>query len=85
VAESLRAFPQVRLEVAGYTDDRGGKAMNLKLSRARAAAVRQYLIKQGIAARRLTAKGYGEAKPIASNQTPEGRARNRRVELHRLD
>jgi outer membrane protein OmpA-like peptidoglycan-associated protein len=85
VAESLQAFPEARVEIAGYTDDRGGRAMNLRLSRARAQAVRSYLIGKGIAPGRLTAKGYGEAKPIASNAAEEGRARNRRVELHRLN
>jgi outer membrane protein OmpA-like peptidoglycan-associated protein len=85
VAASLQAFPKVRVEIAGYTDARGGTAMNLKLARARAEAVRKYLVGKGVAPSRLTAKGYGEAKPVASNATEDGRARNRRVELHRLN
>ena len=54
---------------------------NLKLSQRRASAVRDYLISQGVAAERLTAKGYGEASPVADNNTEEGRFKNRRVEL----
>jgi outer membrane protein OmpA-like peptidoglycan-associated protein len=84
VAQSLVANPEVRLEVAGHTDSRSPADYNLWLSRARAEAVRAYLIERGVAADRLVAKGYGFTRPVATNATAEGRARNRRVELIRL-
>jgi OmpA-OmpF porin, OOP family len=74
--------PQLRAEVAGHTDSVGSDAYNLRLSRQRAESVRSYLVSRGVAAGQLTAVGYGESRPVASNQTDEGRARNRRVELH---
>lgn len=80
--KSLLAQPSIRLEIAGYTDDRGAHDDNLRISTARAEAVRDYLVAQGIASERLTVKGYGAADPIMSNQTAEGRAGNRRVEFH---
>lgn len=83
VALSLKAHPEVRVEIAGYTDDQGVQAANIRLSQARADAVRAYLIRQGVAGTQLTARGYGSANPLDSNATPTGRARNRRVELHR--
>ncbi|WP_373082200.1 OmpA family protein [Zhongshania sp.] len=73
-----------RIEVGGYTDDSGGENYNLRLSDARANAVRAYLLSQGVSAERLVAKGYGEAKPRADNRTAAGREKNRRVELKRL-
>ncbi len=85
VAASLIANPAVHVEVAGHTDDSGFRPYNLILSQARASAVRQYLISRGVAGERLPAKGYGPDDPVASNATPEGRARNRRVELRRLE
>ncbi len=72
------------LEVAGYTDNTGDAALNLALSQKRAEAVREALIKYGADADMLVAKGYGEADPIASNDTPEGRLKNRRIEYHVL-
>ena len=85
VAAALRADPSIRVEVAGHTDNVGRRAANQTLSEARARTVRDYLIGSGIAAERVTARGYGMAQPIASNATPEGRAQNRRVELKRID
>lgn len=70
-----------KIEIGGHTDYTGSDAYNQTLSQKRASAVRAYLISQGISAERLTAKGYGEAKPIASNETEEGKAENRRVEF----
>jgi OmpA-OmpF porin, OOP family len=70
------------LEIAGYTDNTGDAALNLALSQKRAEAVREALIKYGADADMLVAKGYGAADPIASNNTPEGRERNRRIEYH---
>jgi outer membrane protein OmpA-like peptidoglycan-associated protein len=71
----------VRIRISGYTDNTGSKASNLKLSRARAQSVANYLIKKGIDPARLDVKGYGRKQPIASNKTVGGRALNRRVEF----
>jgi OOP family OmpA-OmpF porin len=84
VAGSLMANPEIRIEIAGYTDSTGSRASNLWLSRARAGAVRFYLARKGVAPGRMVAKGYGASGYIASNSTPAGRAQNRRVELHKL-
>jgi outer membrane protein OmpA-like peptidoglycan-associated protein len=80
-AESLKAWGDVKVEVAGHTDSRSSDAYNMTLSQNRANAVREYLVGKGIAAERLTAKGYGESQPVADNDTEEGRFKNRRVEL----
>jgi outer membrane protein OmpA-like peptidoglycan-associated protein len=85
VAQSLKDNPTATVEVGGYTDDKGSSAYNQRLSLARARAVRAYLIQRGIPADQLTAAGYGESRPVASNATEEGRAQNRRVELKRLN
>ena len=85
VAASLAAYPDLKVEVAGYTDGRGARAANVRLSQARAQSVLDYLVGKGIAAARLTARGYGPDRPIGDNATEEGRARNRRVELRRMD
>lgn len=86
VAQVLKANPQIELiRVEGHTDDRGGEAMNQRLSQARATSVRDYLIDQDIDADRLVAVGYGESQPIATNETAEGRQRNRRVEFKILE
>ncbi|HHN73767.1 MAG TPA: OmpA family protein [Acidobacteria bacterium] len=85
VARALRDWPEVRVEIAGHTDADGAKDYNQKLSQRRAEAVRAYLISKGIAGERLTARGYGESRPIADNATSEAKARNRRVELERID
>ena len=77
----LDKWGNVNIEVAGHTDSRGSDKYNMKLSQRRAEAVRNYLISKGIAADRLTAKGYGESQPVADNDTDEGRFKNRRVEL----
>ena len=66
----------------GYTDNTGGYDLNMRLSQERADAVRNYLIGRGIPAARLTAKGNGWSNPVASNDTKEGRAQNRRVEMY---
>jgi outer membrane protein OmpA-like peptidoglycan-associated protein len=80
-AASLQEWGDVKVEVAGYTDNTGTVEYNEKLSWRRADAVRTYLIDKGIAAERLTAKGYGESNPVADNATEAGRSENRRVEL----
>lgn len=81
VAKLLQSDPTLKVEVGGHTDNVGTPESNLKLSDARAKAVAAAVVKQGVAAGRLTAKGYGQANPIADNRTEEGRAKNRRVEL----
>ena len=84
VAQSLNANPDIRIEVAGYTDNTGASATNIRLSQARAVAVRSYLASKGVAPDRMSAKGYGAANPIATNASAAGRQQNRRVELHQL-
>ena len=85
VAQVMRDFPDISIEVQGHTDSRGNDAFNMRLSQQRADAVRQYLIQQGIAESRLSSHGYGETQPIESNATNEGRGLNRRVEFVRTD
>jgi outer membrane protein OmpA-like peptidoglycan-associated protein len=77
----LKAQPDLKLEIQGHTDNVGGDEYNQKLSESRAASVVTWLTNNGIAPGRLTAKGYGKTQPIADNDSDEGRARNRRVEL----
>ena len=79
-AQFLKQYPDVKAEIQGHTDNRGGAKQNQALSDARAKAVRDAVTKYDISADRLTAKGYGQDKPIATNDTPEGREKNRRVE-----
>lgn len=85
VAGSLVANPEIRIEVAGYTDSTGSKLTNLRLSMGRAAAVRNYLARRGVSPMRMQARGYGASGYIAPNTTPQGRAQNRRTELHKLN
>ena len=85
VAESLRAYPDVRVEIGGHTDSRNSNSYNLDLSQRRAQSVKTYLVEQGVDANQLETKGYGESKPIASNKNAAGMAKNRRVELKRID
>jgi OOP family OmpA-OmpF porin len=80
-ASILNRNPQLIVEIQGHTDSSGSAEYNQKLSEARAKAVRDYFIRKGIAAQRLKAAGYGESNPVASNDTAQGRAQNRRVEL----
>lgn len=77
----MREQPEVVIEVAGHTDSDGSAEHNLQLSKDRAAAVKDYLLTQGIAAKRVQSVGYGESKPIESNATDKGKARNRRTEI----
>ena len=80
-AASLVVERDVKFEIAGHTDSSGSDELNEQLSEARAGAVRRYLASRGVAAERMTARGYGEREPIATNDAAEGRARNRRVEF----
>ncbi len=84
VAGSLLANPEIRIEIAGYTDNTGSLALNRRLSGNRALAVRFYLARKGVSPSRMTARGYGPSNPVATNTTPDGRAQNRRVELHKV-
>ena len=84
-AALLKKHERVVVEVAGHTDSVGSDAYNQGLSERRANAVKDYLTAQGVTATRLSAKGYGESQPVASNDTDAGRAENRRVELIVLD
>jgi outer membrane protein OmpA-like peptidoglycan-associated protein len=81
VAGIVLAYPDLHLEVDGHTDNVGSDAYNMRLSDARANAVRDYLAKQGVPMNNLVAKGFGKTEPIASNATAAGRQQNRRVEL----
>src|SRR3989454_327080 len=78
VAGSLVANPEISIEIAGYTDNTGAAALNVRLSQARAASVRAYLARKGVAPGRMVAKGYGASGFIAPNTTAAGRAQNRR-------
>ena len=77
----MKAIPIVEFKIGGYTDNTGDPEENKKLSQARAEAVMNALIEQGIDASRLTAEGYGSEFPVADNKTPEGREQNRRVAI----
>jgi OOP family OmpA-OmpF porin len=80
VADFMKEFPDTNVTIEGHTDNVGKEAYNQKLSENRANSVRQYLIdKFGIDGSRMTAVGYGYSKPIATNDTKEGRQKNRRV------
>ena len=81
VAGILIAYPGLNIEVGGYTDNVGGDEMNQKLSENRAGAVRDYLVQQGVTTNSVSAKGFGNTSPVASNENSSGRQENRRVEL----
>jgi len=82
IASLLKDYPGLTALIEGHTDNAGPDEINLELSKARADAVMQALTERGVAAERLTAEGAGEARPIAPNTTPAGRAQNRRVEVY---
>ena len=82
VAGILLAYPGLDIAVGGYTDNVGGVQSNDRLSQRRADAVSSWLIKRGIGATRVTSTGRGSRDPIAPNTTPQGRAKNRRIEFH---
>ncbi|MEC9343360.1 MAG: OmpA family protein, partial [Pseudomonadota bacterium] len=84
LAFTLRRCPETRFEVGGHTDSDGIEEANLELSTARARAIADWLIRSGVRYSRLVAKGYGESRPVADNATPEGKARNRRIEFRVL-
>lgn len=84
VVETLVKYPNMKLEVAGYTDSTGSVELNKDLSQRRAESVRRYLVSRGLSSDNLTAKGFGPDKPVADNTTSGGRKQNRRVELLRV-
>jgi outer membrane protein OmpA-like peptidoglycan-associated protein len=84
VAQLLRKYPESRVRIEGHTDNVGSARFNLLLSEARAYVVALELTRWGVSAQRMEVKGFGEARPIASNATEAGRRRNRRVEIHLL-
>jgi outer membrane protein OmpA-like peptidoglycan-associated protein len=81
ILKLMKKYPSLEIEVSGHTDNVGGEEYNKSLSLRRARSVVNYLVKNGIEANRMTAKGYGFDKPIASNDTEEGRKKNRRSEV----
>ena len=79
----MKAHPELtKIRIEGHTDTTGKREKNLKLSDGRAKSVMAYLASKGIDEGRLVAKGFGQEKPLADNKTEEGRAKNRRVEIH---
>jgi len=85
LVQILKIKSEIRVEIAGHTDNVGDDEANIKLSQARAESVVKYLISKGIDISRLVAKGYGETEPIATNETPEGCQQNRRTEARFLE
>ncbi len=85
VVEVMKKTTSLRIKVEGHTDNVGSEEANQKLSEMRATAIQDYLIEQGISKDRIIAEGFGSSKPIASNDTEEGRNKNRRVDLVKLD
>jgi outer membrane protein OmpA-like peptidoglycan-associated protein len=81
LAGVMLVFSKTNMQIEGYTDNVGSDASNVKLSEARAKSVRDFFESQGIVSNRLTYVGKGPADPVAPNDTPDGRAKNRRVEI----
>jgi OOP family OmpA-OmpF porin len=82
VAQVMRDYPNITIRIEGHTDSDGSDAYNMKLSQSRAAAVLDYLVSQGLDAKRMGSVGLGETQPIDTNRTSDGKANNRRVEFH---
>ena len=78
----MKKNPSLIVEVQGHTDSTGDKTYNQKLSEKRADAVAEYIIKHGISPERISSRGYGETKPVASNETKEGMQKNIRTEFY---
>ncbi len=81
IAEVLKAYPKVKIKIGGYTDNTGKAAANVKLSKNRADAVKNAIVAKDVTADRIDAEGYGSEHPVASNDTPEGRQQNRRIDV----
>ena len=82
ITEILKAYEGVEIKIGGYTDNTGNPESNMRLSAARAQAVKNALVAGGINGARITTEGYGIAHPVATNDTPEGRALNRRIAVN---
>ncbi len=82
ILATLKDYPNEKFVIEGHTDSSGSQAVNQRLSEERANAVKAYLTTNGIDGNRLSAKGYGETKPVADNTTNEGKAKNRRIEIN---
>lgn len=85
IAEVMRDYPDSRFKIEGHTDSRGNDNYNLELSKKRSKSVYNYLTNESVASNRLSSRGYGETRPIASNETEGGRRKNRRVEINFID
>ncbi|HLG19462.1 MAG TPA: OmpA family protein [Bdellovibrionota bacterium] len=85
VANVLKKYPKLKIQIDGHTDSDGPDGYNMKLSKDRAESVRHALMAQGVQSNRLTTRGYGEKRPIAANDSPTGKALNRRIELKLLN
>ena len=81
----MKANPSIRVEIGGHTDNVGTAAYNMKLSGDRAKSTVEYLVSKGVDVKRIESKGYGMTTPIASNDTEEGRSKNRRIEVKIID
>ncbi len=81
IADIMEEYPNTIFHIEGHTDSQGSDAYNMKLSKERAASVRDFLVSAGVPANRLTSEGYGESRPIATNKTAKGRQDNRRVNI----
>ena len=84
VAQTLSAYPSTYIDVYGHTDSIGTDAYNMTMSQNRAQSVANYLSSRNVAAARIATQGFGESQPIASNETEQGRAANRRVEIRNV-
>ncbi len=84
IVQVMKDNPELKFDVEGFTDNTGTPAHNLTLSQQRADAVKTQLVSMGISSSRLTTKGFGDTKPLSDNNTPEGRANNRRVEFVKM-
>ncbi|HEY3385621.1 MAG TPA: OmpA family protein, partial [Saprospiraceae bacterium] len=81
LASLLKGYPEIKVSIEGHTDDEGDDSKNKNLSKERSRVIKEWLVEQEIAPGRMDAKGWGEEKPIASNDTPGGREKNRRIEV----
>ncbi len=81
---TLNSYPELVVEIHGYTDNVGSNNSNIKLSQKRADAIKTWLVNKGIKAESITAKGFGPANPVAPNDTPEEKRQNRRIEFLRV-
>ena len=80
----MKDVPRLKIEISGHTDNQGSEKLNMKLSKGRAASVREWLIGKGVSSARMTSAGYGPNQPMADNNTSDGRQQNRRTEFRLL-